>query len=41
MTMLLLQVKNLLMIETLLMDVGLNVNKKFNTMSLGMKQRFC
>lgn len=36
------KLKNLLMIETLLMDVGLNVNKKrkFNTMSLGMKQRF-
>ncbi|WP_048958500.1 ATP-binding cassette domain-containing protein [Enterococcus faecalis] len=35
------KLKNLLMIETLLMDVGLNVNKKrkFNTMSLGMKQR--
>ena len=36
------KLKNLLMIETLLMDVGLNVNKKrkFNTMSLGMKKRF-
>lgn len=36
------KLKNLLMIETLLMDVGLNVNKKrkFNTMFLGMKQRF-
>lgn len=33
------KLKNLLMIEILLMDVGLNVNKKrkFNMMFLGMK----